>query len=439
MFGPPPHDDDRDSLFSIAFTRDDDRGVDEATPEAQDDDTGPDAREALAAFARAARIDPDEPDYHFILGEALLAAGRAGEAVASLREAVALHPRGATYHLALGRALTARHRFAEAIESLRSSTELAPADPDGWSALGAALLAANQPSDALRALDEAQRLAPSRADVLGNRGIALWSRGRRQEALGAFESSLAAAPGEAIPRRNLGLALLEMGHEEQALDVLAEARRLHPGSSSILIDLGDVLFRLGRRDEAEAAYGAAQEISPTCLERRPGSRQRFRSLRTATMTRELSVRRPPGVTALASIIEILDGARHLRLGRPLGRAVAVMAAVVVIFGLWRFAPPYVRYLLFRDDVEAIAMTPLDDDGFVMQRLLKAAERRHLASQIDAAACTIRTRPRWRSVECDYFASVEVLPGWAPRIPFHIFVEKPFIDVSAFEVPVPRQP
>ncbi len=120
MFDPPPHNDDQDPPFSIAFTRDDERGVDDATIEA-DDDTGPDAREALAAFARAARIDPDEPDYHFILGEALLAAGRVGEAVASLREAVALHPRGATYHLALGRALTARHRFAEAIESLRSS------------------------------------------------------------------------------------------------------------------------------------------------------------------------------------------------------------------------------------------------------------------------------------------------------------------------------
>jgi tetratricopeptide (TPR) repeat protein len=289
-----------------------------------------------------------------------------------------------------------------------------------------------------RAIDS-RSLAPLRADVLGNRGIALWSRGQRQEALGAFQSALAAAPGEAVPRRNLGLALLELGHEEQALVVLEEARRLHPGSSSILIDLGDVLFRLGRRDKAEAAYEAAQEISPTCLERRPGSRQRFRTLSTATMTRELGVRRPAGVTALARIIGILDGARTLRLGRPLSRVIGAMAVVVVIFGFWRFAPPYVRYLLFRDDVEAIAMTPLDDDGFVMERLLKAAEQRHLASLVGTAACTIRTRPRWRTVECDYSAPVEVLPGWALRIPFHILVEKPFIDIGAYEVPVPRQP
>jgi Flp pilus assembly protein TadD len=440
MFDPPPLDDAREPLFQISFTSAGGRESDEAPAEIEGDDTGPDAREALAAFARAARIDPNEPDYHFILGEALLAAGRVGEAVLSLREAVALHPRGATYDLALGRALTARHRFADAIESLRSSTELAPADPDGWSALGAALLAAAQPQDALRALDEARKLAPRRADVLGNRGIALWFRGQSHEALLAFESACDAAPGAAVPQRNLGLALIELGHVQKALDVLEEARTLHPGSSSILIDMGDALFRLGRREDAEASYRAALEISPTCLERRPGSQQRFLTLSTATMTRELGLRRPASVMALAGILGFLDSAGALRFGRPLGQLVAVTAAAVLILGIWRVTPPYVHYLLLRDDVEAIAMTPIDDDGFLMERLRKAVERRHLASQIDAAtACTIRTRPRWRTVECDYSVPVEILPGWASRIPFHILVERSFIDVGAYEVPVPRQP
>ena len=61
-----------------------------------------DDKEFLAAFRRAVHLEPNDPDYHYILGDALSRLERHREALPALREAVLMSPSDAAYHYALG-------------------------------------------------------------------------------------------------------------------------------------------------------------------------------------------------------------------------------------------------------------------------------------------------------------------------------------------------
>ena len=60
------------------------------------------AEDAIAAFRAAAETHPDEPDYRFMLGEALLRAGRLAAAAVEMRAACAQGPPNAEYLASIG-------------------------------------------------------------------------------------------------------------------------------------------------------------------------------------------------------------------------------------------------------------------------------------------------------------------------------------------------
>lgn len=60
---------------------------------------------ALADFRKAARGEPGDPDYAYILGNALAHRGNHADAVAAFREAIALDRAQPLYHASLGVAL----------------------------------------------------------------------------------------------------------------------------------------------------------------------------------------------------------------------------------------------------------------------------------------------------------------------------------------------
>jgi len=83
--------------------------------------------DALAAFARAAELEPGDPIAHSNLGTALLDCGRIDEAIAALGSAIALRPDLAVTHNNLGIALREAGRLEEAIASYDRAIAV---DPD---------------------------------------------------------------------------------------------------------------------------------------------------------------------------------------------------------------------------------------------------------------------------------------------------------------------
>lgn len=398
------------------------------------DSQGSDAKEFLAAFRRAVRLEPNDPDFHYILGEALARLGRHSEALPALREAVLMSPSDASYHYALGVVLWNLASYEEAAEALGEAERLLPDDPTTLTALGATLVAAGRSREAAGILQRALRLDGARAAPHGNLGAALWDLGRHADALRALERAVQIEPSRPELRRNLALAQLAADRPEEAITSFRQAVRLRPDAESNL-DLADALHASGRDTEARESVDKALRIDPGCLRDRPATRERHYAMRIADMRSELSQEAQRGDgplapvrrAAFAVLFVLARGLRRLmpRLGVA-GTLVSYLALAAVGYSVWLFVPPYVDYFILKDRLAEIAGAPLEDDAEVRERLLHAVQERGLEAQIREENCQIETRPRWRTIQCEYAAPIRFMPGIEHELRFRLRVEKPYL-------------
>jgi arylsulfatase A-like enzyme/Tfp pilus assembly protein PilF len=168
--------------------------------------------EALAALARAERLDSGVTQIHYLKGSILGTQDRYAEAAAALERAVALNPRYVTarFKLALAYVRLKRNDRAEAmlrsvlsdeprnvrahhnlaaiayshgnlVEAERLERQAIAIDPnyvEAWNTLGAIHLVAKRPGQALDALNTAVRLDPSNGQAHYNLALALRAAGQ---------------------------------------------------------------------------------------------------------------------------------------------------------------------------------------------------------------------------------------------------------------------
>jgi GT2 family glycosyltransferase/tetratricopeptide (TPR) repeat protein len=183
------------------------------------------------AVAQWRAVTQEAPSYRYGwrgLGEALLAAGRAGEAqdlAGRLRRDPALAPEG---HILAARA--------------------AEAGGD-WPA-------------ARSALAGAVRDWPEDREVLREWCRHHFERGTPAEAEPVLERLVALGPDEPAAWHNLGAARLGRGDDAGAAEALRKSLQLRPRSVPTLVQLGHALRGAGRPLEAEQAWGEALRLSP---------------------------------------------------------------------------------------------------------------------------------------------------------------------------------
>ncbi len=100
-----------------------------------------DIRSAVAQIDALIAVQPNNPYFHELKGQALLESGRAAEAVAPLRRAVSLAPDPTLIQIMLGQALVATNNPAhadEAITILRNGLAREPDTPQGYQQLAMA-------------------------------------------------------------------------------------------------------------------------------------------------------------------------------------------------------------------------------------------------------------------------------------------------------------
>src|SRR5262249_51184563 len=96
---------------------------------------------ALPQIDALIQVQPNNPYFLELRGQALLEGGRPADAIAPLRHAIALAPNPTLIQILLGQALVATNdaRYAdEAVHTLRAALAKEPETPDGYSALGMA-------------------------------------------------------------------------------------------------------------------------------------------------------------------------------------------------------------------------------------------------------------------------------------------------------------
>jgi Flp pilus assembly protein TadD len=379
-----------------------------------------DPKETLRLFGRAARLEPTDPDYHYILGLGLARAGRFAEATASFREAISFHTEDPDYRFACGAALWNLGRNDEAAEAFREALRLRPGDAAALNGLACALTRLGRNTEAVAAVQEAIRHGGRQGDFYVNLGIALWQHGREADALQAFQRAVSLDAASHDVRRNLGLALAGSGRRPEALETFRHLARERPRDAFAQLDLAEALFDVGRLAEAERALDTALDLDAAAIATRP----RCQEIRNAVFARRGEDERRAAASPL--LWRLLGRLRLPSSGTRRSLNLTLIAAVAAAYAAYRVLPPYVTRHLFADDVARIAGTPLPGDDEVRERLRHAVRERGLDAQVRDDACEIDTRPRWRRIVCRYDVPVSVAPGVGGALRFVVDVERPYL-------------
>lgn len=275
---------------------------------------------ALAAYRRAAELEPDEPRWSYLLGRLLaiegtdleaaverfervvelapeyvparqrladvqVRRGRLERAEVEYRRALALDPGFARAHLGLGQVLLARagaagadesrHLLEEAVTHLERARELAPADGTPLAPLSQAYLRLGREEEAREAARRSRELPRldgfpdpwlGRLGSLGvsssiaqERGVGLLEAGRFEAASGELSKVVAARPEDPFAHLSLARALRGAGRPAAALESLERALELKPDLVAARLDYGLLLLERGRVEEALEPLRRASE------------------------------------------------------------------------------------------------------------------------------------------------------------------------------------
>jgi len=152
------------------------------------------AKDALPALERAARLLPLDPESHSNLGAALRQAGRLEEAVACYSRALDLLPMSAEVWNNLGNALRDLGSCVEAVEAFRRALQLKPRFAKAHNNLGNALQDLGSTDDAMASYRQALALDPGYAEAHYNLGCALRLQMRTREAEASCQRALESEP-----------------------------------------------------------------------------------------------------------------------------------------------------------------------------------------------------------------------------------------------------
>jgi Flp pilus assembly protein TadD len=389
-----------------------------------------DDRETLRLMKGAARAEPDDPDYYYILGEALLRAGRAREALGACHEAVDRDPLNPDYRFALGCVLWRLGQAHLAEGAFRESVQRRPEDAASLNALGAALIRLDRAPEAVAVLGRALKIDPRLAEAHSNLGIARWCTGDHAAALRSLQRAVHVGPDEPELQRNLARAQAAMGLTPEAVSLLRSMIRRWRQRADLHLDLAEVLHDMGRHGEAARALDEAQRLDPAAIAGRARSREIRDALRLRAVRGEVARERGHGPGPLARLLSLpLDLIAALGSLRPRLKVAATLTLVVLAAGgwaTWRLLPHYVTSLLIRDDITVIARAPVRDDDVVRDRLAHAVRRRGLEGRLHPERCRVDTRPGWRQISCTYAVEVDLLPGLRRALLFRIEVEEPYL-------------
>jgi tetratricopeptide (TPR) repeat protein len=171
---------------------------------------------ALVTLQALTRMYPSVPQYHYLLGVALMGLGDMPTAVEALTEAARLEPDRPLTLIALGLALNHRKLFAEAKSALGRGLELQPDNVDGIAAL----------AEAEAGLGELEAATAHAKQVLDRN------------------------PAHATANLVMGLVLMEQREYVRSRDALRAAIETDPEAHKALYQLSLVYARLG--DDASA-------------------------------------------------------------------------------------------------------------------------------------------------------------------------------------------
>jgi tetratricopeptide (TPR) repeat protein len=263
------------------------------------DATGP----AIDAFRRAQALAPDEPEYHYRLGVALLESEKDLDAIPALKKALALRPQRLNWQLPLAKALFRTGDGKGAIASLRQFIDGNPSATEVTTAK--ALMA--QAADPFAQFPQAARARLEQGMQW------LQVNDVPQQAIVEFETVLRDYPDLAVVHALLGLAYQRLDDAGRAVEEFKRAIELSPDDGKNHFYLAELYLGRQRASAALEHYQKAVERNPLLTEawgrlgdlalQRSDHSEAARCFRTASLLEPLST---PSRGKLALAYQLLE-------------------------------------------------------------------------------------------------------------------------------------
>ena len=252
-----------------------------------------DVEEAVAAYRRAAGLDPASSGIWAELAGLYARSNRTDEAIEAGNEALDRDAGDREAHRTLGLVYAARVESREA--PAQSDVDLAidhlaqargPRSPDMMLSitLGRLYLSTGQPEPAVEVLTEMVDFEPRFADAQVLLARAHEALDQWAEAAAAYERAVLYAPRRARYRRRLADALANAGRTGRAIEVLEDLVRLRPDDADGWHRLAALELDAGDFDAAEAAARRVVELAPSdlrgayTLSRALGGKRQYREM-----------------------------------------------------------------------------------------------------------------------------------------------------------------
>src|SRR6266404_3021489 len=221
-------------------------------------------RSKMSEAERAALIASDlshSSRAHWKYGFELHKADRPDEAAEQYRIALRLNPNEKEVHYHLGQVLVAQSRLNEGRSELEEALRSEPRNGEFHSEYGYVLQRLGQKDEAGTEYAKATRLAPKSGAVHYDYAMFLFREGKMDEAITEFQAALSHSPNHPEAHYHLGRALFVKGDFEGAKKHYLETARLDP-KAPVHNGLGVVYVRLGQTSEAIAQFKEALRLRP---------------------------------------------------------------------------------------------------------------------------------------------------------------------------------
>ncbi len=237
---------------------------------------------AIASYERALELNPSSLPARVRLGEAYLADRRTDDARGAFERALEIEPGNAAALAGLGQVALSEKRYDVAVERLEAALAAVPAADRLHHPLGLAYRGLGDMDKAREHLGQRGKVGVKPADPLIDelpelktgervfllRGHMAFRAGRIEEAAEAFRAALDAKPDSVRARINLGSALAGAGRREEALAIYREALELEPDNRTARFNLGALLAQAGDAAGAAEALEVAVRLDASDVEAR---------------------------------------------------------------------------------------------------------------------------------------------------------------------------
>ena len=217
-----------------------------------------DKNRAVAEFARAVQLAPDNVPSRLNLASVYLDLKQPDKAVPHLRAVAAREPNNVGVQFTLARALLSQRKLDEALPFLRRTVQLAPREREARVILAQVLFDKKQPQDAYKQWASLAQENPK--DIEAQMQAAALANDVLKQPVQAqkwLRRAVAAAPREPQPALMLGQVLLSQKDAKGAASVLSRAARNNPDNFAIYPLLADARTAIGDTKGAASALQSA--------------------------------------------------------------------------------------------------------------------------------------------------------------------------------------